>query len=700
MMSIFTVTVTVLCITGPDDIPYPIDGNRVISLSRLGKYIQSITSHSAICLTAVEFLGESSRSGLASVLISRCSGCMKKFRLTTCRTVKVGKSSHFAVNVGAVLGEISTGGGQAHLEEQLACIEVPAICQRTFTRLERELGQVIETEVTVELVKAGEEERKLAIERNEFDEDVPAIPVVVDGGWSKRSHKHSYNANSGVGVIFGATTKKLLYVGVRNKYCCVCSIASNKGVEAGSHTCFKNWSGTSCGMELDIITEGFQRSEQMHKLRFTQLVGDGDSSVFYSVALNVTYGRRVKKVECANHAIKCYRSHLEALLKDNPQYQGRGGLTKATVKRITAGTHSAIKNHSKTGDVNALRHEIRNGPRHCLGDHSKCVLGGFCHHAPQQPSTGKTHLQSHIQTKYYTYTMFINYYLDSGNSSSMSSSPSPSSSEQNSTDVETTPLDNFPPGLLRSLEAAGDRLVSKSVQLIQDKTTNLSESYMSVRNKMDGGKFYNRIQSGSFQVRCMAAALRLQLGPDWVAKLWQRQFDNPDEVMLKFGRSRKRKHVNDCARKISDKYKRQRLAKRHQLTAVTSQPDHTYGKNSAEPDLEPTALKTLCKEYLGRLTVTEEQSAQIASRTVLQAEDITGEWELQRKGRLTALHFGEVAKRRAAYTPLLPVSCMESSEGPRQLGMATKMKKWLDKLTPRFLLAAIQALRYRKLVFT
>ena len=53
------------------------------------------------------------------------------------------------------------------------------------------------------------------------------------------------------------------------------------------------------------ITEGFQRSEEMHQLRFTQLVGDfGDSSVFYSVALNVTYGRRVKKVECANHAVK------------------------------------------------------------------------------------------------------------------------------------------------------------------------------------------------------------------------------------------------------------------------------------------------------------------------------------------------------------------------------------------------------------
>ena len=63
---------------------------------------------------------------------------------------------------------ISTGGGQAHLQEELGCIEVPAVCQNTFIRIERELGEVIEVEVTG--VKAGEEERELAIERNEFDE--------------------------------------------------------------------------------------------------------------------------------------------------------------------------------------------------------------------------------------------------------------------------------------------------------------------------------------------------------------------------------------------------------------------------------------------------------------------------------------------------------------------------------------------------
>ena len=57
------------------------------------------------------------------------------------------------------------------------------------------------------MLKAGEEERESI---TEFPEDVPVISVVVDAGWSKRSHEHSYNANSGVGVIFGATTKKLL----------------------------------------------------------------------------------------------------------------------------------------------------------------------------------------------------------------------------------------------------------------------------------------------------------------------------------------------------------------------------------------------------------------------------------------------------------------------------------------------------------
>ena len=61
------------------------------------------------------------------------------------------------------------------------------------------------------MAEAGKEEKRLAEERGSYHEGIPAITVILDGGWSKRSHKHSYNANSGVGIIVGQETGKLLH---------------------------------------------------------------------------------------------------------------------------------------------------------------------------------------------------------------------------------------------------------------------------------------------------------------------------------------------------------------------------------------------------------------------------------------------------------------------------------------------------------
>jgi len=41
-----------------------------------------------------------------------------------------------------------------------------------------------------------------------------------DGDWSKHCHKHSCNAKSG---IVGLETRKILFMGVRNKYSAVCN---------------------------------------------------------------------------------------------------------------------------------------------------------------------------------------------------------------------------------------------------------------------------------------------------------------------------------------------------------------------------------------------------------------------------------------------------------------------------------------------
>ena len=76
---------------------------------------------------------------------------------------------------------------------------------------------------------AGQEECRLAIERGDYHQGIPAITVITDGGWSKHKHKHPYNAKSGVAIIIGKETGKLLYIGVRNKYCSVCARAEKSG---------------------------------------------------------------------------------------------------------------------------------------------------------------------------------------------------------------------------------------------------------------------------------------------------------------------------------------------------------------------------------------------------------------------------------------------------------------------------------------
>ena len=194
------------------------------------------------------------------------------------------------------------------------------------------------------LLTAGKEERDLAIANDEYHCGVPTITVVVDGGWSKRSHKHFHNAKSGWGIIFRAATKKLLFIGVRNKYCSVCAISKWKKSPPPSHQCYRNWRVISCGMEANIIAEGFQLSEQMHGVRYLWFIGDGDSSVYHAVVTGApSYGHHVQKVEYANHAIKCYRNCLEELCKSHSDYRGQYGLFAVRMKQMTHGACCAIK---------------------------------------------------------------------------------------------------------------------------------------------------------------------------------------------------------------------------------------------------------------------------------------------------------------------------------------------------------------------
>jgi hypothetical protein len=236
--------------------------------------------------------------------------------------------------------------------------------------------------------QAGKEEKRLAVEKWSCHDGVPAITVILDGGWSKRSHKHSYNANSGVGIIVGKETGKMLYIGVRNKFCTACS----RNIPLDKHTCFKNWNSSSSEMETDIIVEGFVEAEKVHGVRYTTFIGDGDSSVYPTLLQRVPgWGHAIRNLECANHACKCYRGALEKLVQDNPSYKGSGGLTEKMRKRLVSAARCAIKMRSKEADravgVRRLKEDLANGPNHCFGHHSRC--------SPDFCSTAKERLQAH-----------------------------------------------------------------------------------------------------------------------------------------------------------------------------------------------------------------------------------------------------------------------------------------------------------------
>ena len=81
--------------------------------------------------------------------------------------------------------------------------------------------------------------------------------MIVDGRWSKGAHKHSYNTNSGVAVIFGAETKPCLLVCAINIAAHV-QLLSTKNIPIPDHKYYKNWFGSSGGQHYCGATKALR----------------------------------------------------------------------------------------------------------------------------------------------------------------------------------------------------------------------------------------------------------------------------------------------------------------------------------------------------------------------------------------------------------------------------------------------------------
>ena len=145
--------------------------------------------------------------------------------------------------------------------------------------------------------------------------------VSCDGTWQKRGH----SSLNGCVAVLSIDTGKCLDIEVLSKVFHACQrheINNDPQVEQEwqinhAHKCKVNFKGSAPSMKTEGVKRIFQRSEQKHKLRYTEYYGDGDSKGFSGVKNTyIEKGLKVVKKECVGHVQKRVGTALRKLKKE------------------------------------------------------------------------------------------------------------------------------------------------------------------------------------------------------------------------------------------------------------------------------------------------------------------------------------------------------------------------------------------------
>ncbi|XP_063242387.1 uncharacterized protein LOC134542230 isoform X1 [Bacillus rossius redtenbacheri] len=531
--------------TNTNKLEFRMEGRRIVDLGYLVDSIMSIGRHYPFDCTFSDMkLINEKRLGFCSVLTFKCLMCNM---IKHVRTEKPDQAAELMnVNAAVVSGVVTTGGGYSQLEEMCASVSMPCISRDTWQVYHGQVSESINKTLQDVMREAGAEEAELAKAAGEVDKDgIPLIVVVADGAWAKRSYKTKYDALSGVGAIIGYRTKKVLFVGVRNKYCSICDRQLEEGKSVKSHKCAKNWDGPSSSMEQDIIVEGFLQSVSMHGLKYHKLIGDGDSSVHRKLIDCMPYGPTlpIQKIECRNHILRNYANKIRDVCKNNKLgdvHLRNSVLSK--IKRLRTAVVSGIKyrkaqiNIYQHLRVTELKKDILNSPYHVFGDHSCC------------------------QER--------NYFCDG------SSKPG---------EVNIVPLLKET-SILDELQVAVQRVAHNASSLIYDVDNNVSELFNSIIAKTVGGKRVNFSLRDSYQTRCNAAAISMNAKSDLHRLIHKTSVKRSPGIHTKKFIERRRKRMENSKRRRLN-FKKSKKNKNSGATFSEANDDYGLGASEIQEDM-------------------------------------------------------------------------------------------------------------------
>ncbi|KMQ89298.1 hypothetical protein RF55_11082 [Lasius niger] len=505
------------------------------------------------------------------------------------------------INKAVVAGTIIVGIGFAQLEELCAAMNIPCMSEKTYIKNRDILVDDFEKTAMENMKMAGQIEKQLALERNDVINGIPYITVIADGSWMKRSYGNAYDSLSGVGAIIGYHTKRILFVGVRNKYCTVCDVAERNGIKSRDHKCYKNFdrNASSTSMESDAIAEGFKSSLEMHGLIFRTVIADGDSSVYQAIIDSRPYREQmvtVKKIECTNHLLRNLCKKLKAVAETTQQktHRKRGfvqlrNVVKSNILNIRKEVIEAIDLRKKQEQphhdkAKELQKDILNIPSHIFGEHKRCKERG--------------HICDLDETKK-NYVPFLKLH-----------------------------------DLYQRVEKAIIYLSAYSDSLLFKFTNNPAESFNSIICKEIGGKRINFGNRGSYNARIAGAVVQFNT-QQVLTEVHNSMSKNVPPVVEILEKRRQTKVARTReSRKVNGRQKCKRK----------SGTDCHYGPQSQKPDLLPDIFEQLRQNHLEKLFENGKNWRQIERNTIEQSDSDL--WHSLRQELLTASNFGIVCRMR------------------------------------------------------
>lgn len=565
-------------------------GKRIVDIQHLLDQLRILDSHDLKYNCSFRNLNliQEKRFGLSSKLHFKCNMCLNEFYVELNKP----KNSEMDINTSVVAGAVSIGIGYSNAQELFEAIDIPFLSSRTYAKYHDIVHKGWEQAALLSMKEAGREEAEHAVAQGQVDEDgIPVIKVVADGCWSKRSYKKNYNALSGVAAIVGQTFGKVLFIGVRNKYCTLCTRYQAKEVEPPSHHCFKNFSGSSTSMEADILVEGFRTSVEMHNLKYKAVIADGDSSTYKRILEARPYSNvTVEKIECRNHLLRNFCNKLHNIVSNCTYPLKLRKILEGNIGRMRSAVVGSIAyNKSQNNGAEQLQKDLQNTINHVFGVHDEC----------------------------------LEYYCKRKNLQ-----------ETNNLELIKTCPDMFHKiiSIMHSLE-----LNVRS--LIQDVDSNVVEHFNSTVAKFVGGKRINFSLRGSYSARCSAAVASFNTKrPHYTLHktLCKR---SPKDRINNLEIVRQRKIRNAAVKRLGT----QTVQRKLYCKAKNGNKD--YGEFCERPDMDTKLYEQEKERFFNNLVKNADERKALERSTVLQAG--SGEWLEYRRKLLTASNFYSVCTRRA-----------------------------------------------------